>query len=264
MLKIAIVGKGGVGKTMIASCFSYLLAAQENEVYAIDADPNPTLGQALGFPHDILNKIKPIIELKELIKERVGTDPDSYGNYFKLNPHVVDIPERFSALHRSIKLLIMGATRGANTGCACAENVLLKSLMNHLILKSKQTVIMDMVAGTEHLGRGTAEKVDVMILVTEPTMRSIEAGKSIIELVKQIKNTRRYIIVNKMRNENDVSLIEQNFPGEKIAGCIKWNNKVLDAENRGVPVFDTVPEVVEQVNSVLTKITVEQNDLVTV
>ncbi len=259
MLKIAVIGKGGVGKTMIASCLAYLFAAQGNQVYAIDADPNPTLSQALGFPKSIVDQIQPIRAIKELIHERVGSDYDSYSTYFRLNPFVEDIPERFSSVYRSIRLLIMGATRGMNTGCACAENTLLKALVSHLIVRSKETVIMDMVAGTEHLGRGTAEKVDAMIIVTEPTTRSIEAAKNIMELLGQIKNTKRYIIVNKIRDEDNLRLVEKNFPEEVIAGHIRWNNKVLDAENRGVPVYDTVPEIIEQINFAVTKITCKQN-----
>lgn len=249
--KIAVTGKGGAGKTMITSCLAFIFSTRGEQVYAIDADSNPTLGQALGFPDELLQSIKPLLSLKNLIRERTGASPDSYGSYFSLNPYVSDIPEKFSANYRSINLLIMGATRGANTGCACAENSITKALISHLILCTSETVLLDMVAGTEHLGRGTAASVDAFITVVEPSMRSIQSGKSIIELSRQVSGLKNWIVGNKIKNTDDEDMIRENFSESNIAGFLPWNMEVLRAENKGLPVFDLVPEIVERLQNML-------------
>jgi len=252
--KIAITGKGGAGKTMITSCLAGICAERGERVYAIDADPNPTLGQALGFPEELLNKIKPLLSFRDLIKERTGATADSLGNYFILNPYVRDIPGNYSATYQSISLLIMGATRGANTGCACAENSFIKALLRHLVLETTETVLLDMVAGTEHIGRGTAVSVDAFITVIEPSMRSIQAGRSILQLLKTVPGLKNWIVGNKIRNTEDERLITYSFPQEKIAGFIPWNDEVISAENRGEGVYQSVPEIVYKMKRILNTI----------
>ena len=173
MSKIAVAGKGGVGKTTFSALLSYVLATGGETVYAIDADPNATLGQALGFPPDLLAQLVPIIDMKDLIEERTGARPGESGAYFRLNPRVDDIPARFSVSHRGIRLLEMGAVRGAGAGCVCPENTMVRALVSHLLLRERETVLLDMVAGLEHLGRGTAASVDAMFIVAEPGQRSL-------------------------------------------------------------------------------------------
>jgi CO dehydrogenase maturation factor len=263
-VKIAVVGKGGSGKTMVASTLAYVFAQKDNNVYAIDADPNPTLGQALGFPEDILSSIKPIISLKDLIRERTGagTGNEAFSTYFRLNPKVDDIPERYSGLYRSIRLLIMGATRGANTGCACTENTILKALVNHLVLQTNDTVIMDMVAGTEHIGRGTASGVNAFIIVVEPSIRSIQAAQAVILLIEQFANSNYKIIGNKIKSTQDEELLLNVFSeGHSIDHFIQWNKAVIDAENDSVPVYDRVPEIVETLTQFVTDLEAVQNVL---
>jgi CO dehydrogenase maturation factor len=201
-VKIAVVGKGGSGKTMVTSTLAYIFAQKGKNVYAIDADPDPALGQALGFPLKILQTIEPVVSMKQVIRERTGSASggDPYGSYFRLNPRVDDLPERCSGIHRSIRLLIMGATRGYNTGCACTENTIVKALITYLVLGTDDTVIMDMVAGTEHMGRGTASGVNTFVIVVEPSLRSIQAANSIIHLIRQFGNLNYRIIGNKIKN----------------------------------------------------------------
>ena len=146
MHKIAVSGKGGVGKTTFASLLAYLLAETGQTVYAIDADPNPTLAQALGFPPASLARLAPIVAMEDLIAERTGARPGEIGGYFTLNPRVDDIPARFSVVHRGIHLMQMGTIRGPGMGCACPENTMLRALVTHLLLREPETVIMDMVA----------------------------------------------------------------------------------------------------------------------
>jgi CO dehydrogenase maturation factor len=252
--KIAITGKGGAGKTMIASCLAGIYSDRGDKVYAIDADPNPTLGQALGFPEELLKNIQPLLSLRDLIRERTGAAADSLGSYFLLNPYVSDIPKKYSATYHSISLLIMGATRGANTGCACAENSLIKALLRHLVLEAAETVIVDMVAGTEHIGRGTAVSVDAFITVVEPSMRSIQAGRSILQLSKSIPGLKNWIVGNKIRSIDDEHLITNSFPQERIAGFLPWRDEIISAENSGEGVYHGVPEIVQKMQNMLNAI----------
>lgn len=252
--KIAITGKGGAGKTMITSCFAGIYSGRGESVYAIDADPNPTLGQALGFPEELLNNIMPLLSFRDLIKERTGAAVDSMGSYFLMNPYVHDIPSKYSATYHSISLLIMGATRGANTGCACAENSFIKALLRHLVLEATETVLVDMVAGTEHIGRGTAISVDAFITVIEPSMRSIQAGRSILQMSKTVPGLKNWIVGNKIRSTDDELLIRESFPKEKIAGYLPWNDEIISAENRGEGVYQSVPEIVQKMHKVLDNI----------
>jgi CO dehydrogenase maturation factor len=250
MSKIAICGKGGVGKTTFSALLAYILTEGGNRVYAIDADPNPTLAEALGLPEDIIEKISPIVEMKELIAERTGAKPGEYGSYFKLNPRVSDIPERFSVAHRDIHFLLMGTTRGAAKGCACPENAMLKALVTHLLLRERDSVILDMVAGTEHLGRGTAGAVNAMVIVVEPGLRSIKAARSIAALAADLGISRIWAVGNRLRNPGDRVFIENNLRDIPIAGYLPFSEKVVEAERTGRALYDIEPELVERVREI--------------
>lgn len=246
MPKIAIAGKGGAGKTMVASTLAYLFAAAGETVYAIDADPNPTLGMALGFPQGTIDALVPIRSMRELIAERTGTGSGAVGTFFRLNPQVHDIPGQFSAVHRSIRLLVMGETPAVNAGCACAENTLVKALVNHMVLRARETVLLDMVAGTEHLGRGTVAGVDTILLVVEPAARSICAAQSVASLLNATASGSRCMLVaNKITGTRDLQRVTDAFPTLAVAASLPWSAEVLAAENDGVPVYDRVPLVVE-------------------
>src|SRR4030067_3175170 len=170
-MKFAITGKGGVGKTTLTSLLAYAYAARGDTVMAIDADPSPCLGPALGFPKEKLEEISPIAEMEELILERTGAQKGTYGAFFKINPRTDDIPDRFSALHRGIRLLELGAVDMGGSGCICPEGVLLKSLVSNILLYRGEVVLLDMYAGVEHLSRATTDAVDAMLIVAEPTAR---------------------------------------------------------------------------------------------
>ena len=178
-MKLAITGKGGVGKTTLASLLARLYAAEGKAVLAIDANPDANLALALGLPPAEARRISPIAEMKDLIEERTGATPGSEAPFFKLNPQVDDIPERFSAKIDGIRLLIMGTVKTGGSGCMCPESALLKNLISHLLLRESDVVIMDMDAGVEHLGRGTAQAVDALIIVVEPGRRSVQTAEAI-------------------------------------------------------------------------------------
>ena len=176
-MKIAVTGKGGVGKTLLSAVLAKLFVARNLKVFAIDADPDANLAHTLRFPEP--SKIIPLIEMKELIEERTGAKAGSSSPYFKLNPKVDDIPDRYFVKHDGISLAVMGTVRGGGLGCTCPENVFLKALLRDLIVEREEVVILDMEAGIEHLGRGTVESVDRLIIVVEPGIHSIETAKRI-------------------------------------------------------------------------------------
>jgi CO dehydrogenase maturation factor len=252
MSKIAITGKGGVGKTSFASLVAYVLVEAGRQVYAIDADPNATLAQALGFPPELAAKMRPIVEMADLIEERTGARPGEYGRLFKLNPRVDDIPARFSVTHRNVSLLQMGTVRGAAMGCACPENSVLKMLVTHLLLNEKQTVILDMVAGLEHLGRGTAGAVDVMFAVVEPGMRSIQTAQRIHKLAQDLGIGAFWIVGNKVRHERDEALIRDHLEGLSIAGFLPYTSQAIEADIQNKALYDVAPEMVEKTREIVT------------
>ena len=253
MAKIAVSGKGGVGKTTFSAVLAYVLAASGQKVYAIDADPNPTLGQALGFPEDLLKDLVPIVDMKELVEERTGSRPGESGAYFRLNPRVDDIPSRFSVAHRGLHLLEMGTVRGAGAGCVCPENSLVRALVTHLILREQETVLLDMVAGLEHLGRGTAASVDIMFVVVEPGQRSLTVGSDIARFAAELNISDVWAVANKVRGEEDLQFIQDNLSGMPLAGWLPRAENVVDADMRGAAVYDLAPDVAQRVKEIAEK-----------
>ncbi|MHB1296623.1 MAG: ATP-binding protein [Anaerolineae bacterium] len=243
MPKIAVSGKGGVGKTLFSSLLAYTLAAEGRTVYAIDADPNPTLAQALGFPSEVIAGLVPIVEMADLIEERTGARPGESGAYFRLNPRVDDIPARFSITHRGVHLMAMGTVRGAGTGCVCPENTMLKALVTHLLLRERETVIMDMVAGLEHLGRGTAAAVDVMYVVTEPGRRSLDVTRDVIRLAEDTGIPNLWIVANKVRTPADLTYIQEGLGNARVAGWLPYDARAIDADMAGEALFDLAPDL---------------------
>ncbi len=251
MSKIAVTGKGGVGKTSLASLMAYVLAEQGRKVYAIDADPNATLAHALGFPADLVSQITPIVQMADLIEERTGARPGEYGKMFKLNPRVDDIPERFSVAHRGIHLLQMGTVRGAGAGCVCPENAMLKTLVNYLILYDKETVILDMVAGLEHLGRGTAGAVDAMFAVVEPGMRSIQTAKTIAGLAQELGVTKLWVVGNKVRHARDEAFIREHLEGLDLVGILPFSDWAIEADMQSKALYDVAQGMVARVRDIV-------------
>ncbi len=223
-MKIAVSGKGGVGKTTLASLLCNSFRDSGYRVIAIDADPDANLAATLGFPHP--DKIVPISEMKELIMERTGVDKGGVGMFFTLNPKVDDIPGRFSVIHNGIRLLVMGKVKKAGSGCYCPESAFIKELVGHLLLDEKDVVIMDMEAGIEHLGRGTSRDVDAFIIVVEPGKRSLETAQSVINLSKEIGIHNYNIVISKARNDEDIAFVKSFFDNGCIIGTIPLSDEI--------------------------------------
>ncbi|MGD8865316.1 MAG: AAA family ATPase, partial [Anaerolineales bacterium] len=212
-MKLAITGKGGVGKTTLTSLLAYAFREKGYQVLAIDADPSPCLGIALGFPTDKLDEITPIAKMDELIYERTGAQPGTTGGFFKMNPRVDDLPDRFSLSQAGIRMLELGAVEMGGSGCICPESAMLRSLITHVLLARDEVVLLDMYAGVEHLGRATADAVDAMLVVVEPTARSLGTSEQIKKLAGDINVENIYIVGSKVRNEEDAEFIEAHSPG---------------------------------------------------
>ncbi len=253
-MKIAISGKGGVGKTTLAALLAQYYADQDRDVFAVDADPSPCLAGALGLPDDLREKLHPIAEMDALIEERTGAKPGASGGFFTLNPRVDDLPERFSVTHKGVRLLEMGSVDLGGSGCICPESAMLKTLFTHLLFRDDEVLIIDMYAGVEHLGRATVDFVDAMIVVVEPTQRSLGTAAQIKRLSKDIGLERLWLVGNKVRTEEELKFLEQESPGLPLLGTLPMDLGVLDADRLGEPVYDHVPSLKEAAQNIAQKL----------
>jgi CO dehydrogenase maturation factor len=240
-MKIAISGKGGVGKTTLAALLAQAYADAGRDVLAVDADPAPCLAGALGFPPESRLPLRPIAEMDALIEERTGAKPGTVGGFFTLNPRVDDLPERFSASHRGVRLLEMGAVEQGGSGCICPESAMLRTLFTHLLFRQDDVLVLDMYAGVEHLGRATADFVDAMLVVVEPTRRSLGTAAQIRKLAADIGVRRLWLVGNKVRNEEEAAFIQRESPGIPLLGVLPADLSVQEADRLGIPVYDHVP-----------------------
>ena len=249
-MKIAISGKGGVGKTTLTALLAHHYASEGRPVLAIDADPSPCLGEALGFPEAQLRRLRPIAEMKDLIAERTGaTGGQAAGAFFKLNPRVDDLPERFSEVHDGIRLLLLGAVEQGGSGCICPASTLVKQLVKHLLLERDGVVLLDLYAGVEHLGRGTAEAVDMMIAVAEPTQRSMGTVRQIKALAADIGVHRLMLVGNKASDEADRQFFKQHAPDIPLIGVLEATEKALIADRTGQVLYRLEPKLAAQASA---------------
>jgi len=247
-MKFAISGKGGVGKTMLASLLCRAFAEAGYSVLAIDADPNSNLAATLGFPHP--DEITPISEMRTLIEERTGAPAGQVGGFFKLNPRVDDLPEKYFQEHNGIRLMVMGRIKKGGTGCYCPENSLLQALVTHLLLERDEVVIMDMEAGVEHLGRATARAVDKLIIVVEPGRTSVETAHRINKLAGEIGLHNIAVVANKVRSQSDRKFLTSSLSGLEFLGFIPYDQAIVEADVNNRPVLDASQPVIREVGKI--------------
>lgn len=247
-MKIAITGKGGVGKTTFAATLARLYAEEGRTVLAADVDPDANLGLALGFPEEVLDSIVPISKMRKLIEERTGAGADN--TFYKLNPKVDDIPDTYSKTFNGIKLLTLGTVETGGGGCVCPEHVMLKRILSHLVLRSSDVVIMDMEAGLEHLGRGTCEGMEQFVVVIEPGARSVQTYRNVKRLAEDLGVKRVRVVANKVRSAEDEAFVRSKIPAEDLLGFIHYNTEVIDADRQGRSPYDVSREATDEIRKI--------------
>jgi len=235
-MKLAISGKGGVGKTTFSALLIRSLNDQGKQVLAIDADPDANLAAAIGISD--AGKITPISEMKDLIFERTEAKPGTIGGFFKLNPKVDDLPDALSAKFDNIKFMRLGGIQKGGSGCLCPESTLLRALITHIVLARDEVVVMDMEAGIEHLGRATSQAVDKLIVVVEPGRRSIDTAGHINKLASDIGLKNIAMVGNKIRSAKDEEFLKKHLSHFEFLGFIPYEDALIEADLNNISPFD--------------------------
>ena len=247
-MKLAIAGKGGVGKTTLTAALARHLARLGRGVIAVDADPDGNLASALGAPSDSLPE--PIARMRDLILDRTGAKDEAGGLLFTLNPKVDDLPGRFSVEVGGVRLLVLGTVEWGGKGCMCPEGAVLKALLQHLLLRIPDDVILDMEAGLEHMGRASARGVDAMIAVVEPGMRSVQTATRIQTLAKEIGIRRAFVVLNKVNHPREVEILARAMPGQVVLGALPFCPELASADLEGRPASPEAPAFVEAIDGI--------------
>ena len=244
-MKVAVTGKGGVGKTTFAAILARLYADEGRSVLAADVDPDSNLGLALGLTEEEVSSIVPISKMRDLVEERTGAN--RLNRFFKMNPQVSDIPDKYSRDINGVKLLVMGTVETGGSGCVCPEHVMLKAIMESLVFRKDDVVVMDMEAGLEHLGRGTAGMMDQFIVVVEPGARSVQTYGNVKRLAADLGIRNVNVVANKVRDEKDEAFIRSHIPAEHLLGLIHYDPDVIAAARNAASPYDYSRHTVEEV-----------------
>jgi CO dehydrogenase maturation factor len=242
--KIAIGGKGGVGKTTVSAIWTQLFAQDGFDVLAIDADPNPNLASAFGIALE--QSPEPLIRMKDLIAERTGAKKDAVGAYFKLNPKVSDLPEQYWYETNGVKILVLGAITQAGGGCACPEGAFLKALLTHTILQREEVVLVDLAAGVEFMGRASVQGIDALVLIVEPGSRSIETTIHMAKMARKLGIKNVGAIANKVSEAQQIEVIRSQLDDVILLGTLKYSRLLQQADLKRVAVFGADAEITEE------------------
>ncbi len=244
----------------MAAALAGLMVRKGWKVLAVDADPDGNLAAALGASPQELLRIVPISKQRELIEERTGAKVREYGQMFRLNPEVADIADSYGITIAGVTLLVLGAIETGGSGCACPENVLTRALVTDLVLHRKEALIMDMEAGIEHLGRATAQGVDTLLVMVEPSQRALDSARRVARLATEIGLRDVRFVANKIAAPADEQYLRRALVGEEIAGVIPWSEAIRLAERRGQPALETAsPELIGCFETILEGLQIARN-----
>ncbi|KIX14557.1 AAA family ATPase [Dethiosulfatarculus sandiegensis] len=257
-MKIAVSGKGGVGKTTFSALLARNLAKRGMQVLAVDADPDANLGQALGMPG--YEKIVPVGDMKNLIEERTDSEGGALGTFFKLNPTVHDLPEKLSVENNGVRLLVMGTVKSGGIGCICPASTMLKALMTHMVLSKEEALIMDMEAGLEHLGRGTSRFVDALVVVVEPGRRSLDTAHTIRKLAADLGVQHIYVVGNKIRGEKDREFLEKAMSDFEFLGFMSYDQDIIEADMEAVSPALKAGKAMQTIDEMADKLLAQNGD----
>ncbi len=232
-MKVAISGKGGVGKTLIAGGLARGFVERGLKTIAIDADSSPNLGLTLGLNAEETRKLIPISENTPLIDSKTST---GYSGVYNLNFNVDDIVKQYSVLTPlGANLIVMGTVHSMGAGCMCAPTAVIRALLRHLVVERNEAVVLDLEAGVEHIGRGTAREVDALLIVADSNLKSLEIAKHIHDLAASAGMKQLFLIGNRVMNETQRQAI-QDFAdknGILVLAFVPWDPKVIEADMLG-------------------------------
>jgi CO dehydrogenase maturation factor len=252
-IKIAVGGKGGVGKTTVCAVLAQLFSESGFDVLAIDADPDTNLASALGVAPE--QNPEPLINMKDLIAERTGTEKNALGMYFKLNPNVGDLPEKYWHKSNGLKLLVLGAITQAGSGCACPEGVFLKALLRDTILKRQEMVLVDLAAGVEFMGRASVQGIDALVLVVEPGGRSIETANNMAKMGRELGIECVAAVANKITETSQIDIIKRQLPNVELLGSLQYSRALQQADLGRAPVLGADAEIINELKQVKNQLT---------
>ena len=235
-LKVAVAGKGGAGKTTVCALLAGVLSRAGHRILLVDLDSDPNLSSALGFPADAA---QPLVQRKELIAERTGSTGEP-GGMFLLNPRVSDIAEKF-ALKRTegVFLLPVGTIEMAGEGCFCPQAAFVKALVRRLILDEKESLLLDLEAGLESFGRSVVEGLDLLLIVVEPGMRSLDTARRILAMASSLGVRAIRVVANKVRPENLETLrVRMRENGVPLDLTLPYREEFARRDLDGAGIFD--------------------------
>jgi len=250
-MKVAVAGKGGVGKTLIAGCLACGFAERKLNTIAIDADSSPNLGLTLGLSTEETRKIVPISENKELVDSKTST---GYSGVYNLNFSVDDIVKQYSVpTPLGVNLIVMGTVQSMGAGCMCAPTAVIRALLRHLVVERNEAVVLDLEAGVEHIGRGTSRQVDALLIVADSNMKSLEIAKHIHDMASAAGMKGLYLIGNRVMNDSQKEAIQvfAKENGMNILAFVPWDQKIIDSDMAGVtPLKDKDIEAVKAIDGI--------------
>jgi CO dehydrogenase maturation factor len=258
-MKIAVSGKGGVGKTLISAGLAKGFSERGLKTIAIDADSSPNLALTLGLSAEEARKITPISENKELVDSKTNT---GYSGVYRLTFNVDDIVHDYSMpTPFGVNMIVMGTVHSMGSGCMCAPNAVIRQLLRYLIVERDEVIVLDMEAGVEHIGRGTAAHVDVLIIVADSNLKALEIAKRIKDLAKTAGMKRIYLIGNRVMNDNQKKAITAfaDKNGLEILDFVPFDQGVIEKDMQGIsPLSFKELEAVKTIDTISGKL-IEKN-----